>query len=123
MAKPIDSISNRIKKGLSERNMQAVDVCHITGISKGSMSQYINGVVKPKQDRIYLIAKALNVNEAWLLGYDVSMDRKHPFSLENAQMVKKIREDTALSEALKLYFSYSDKKRQKVIEFIYFLNE
>ena len=39
------------------------------------MSQYLSGTFKPKQQRTYLIAKALNVNEAWLMGYDdISME-------------------------------------------------
>lgn len=33
----------------------------------------MSGYAKPKQDRIYLIAKALHVDEAWLIGYDVPM--------------------------------------------------
>lgn len=40
------------------------------------MSQYISGAFKPKQDRTYLIAQALNVSEAWLMGFDVPMERK-----------------------------------------------
>ena len=33
----------------------------------------MSGYAKPKHDRIYLIAKALHVDEAWLIGYDVPM--------------------------------------------------
>ncbi|WP_302425403.1 helix-turn-helix domain-containing protein [Holdemanella biformis] len=44
-----------------------------TGIPKSSISQYMSGYAKPKHDRIYLIAKALHVDEAWLIGYDVPM--------------------------------------------------
>ena len=41
------------------------------------MSQYCSGAFIPKQKRTYLLAKALNINEAWLMGYDdVAMDRK-----------------------------------------------
>ena len=40
------------------------------------ISQYISGAYEPKQDRIYLISKALNVSEAWLMGLDVPMERQ-----------------------------------------------
>ncbi len=40
------------------------------------MSQYIKGTFEPKQDRVELLAKALQVSEAWLMGYDVPMERK-----------------------------------------------
>jgi repressor LexA len=39
------------------------------------MSQYIKGSFEPKQDRIYKIAEALGVSEAWLMGFDVPMKR------------------------------------------------
>lgn len=68
-------VSARIKEALEIRGMKQSELVKKTGIPKGSISQYISGHVEPKQDRIYLIAKALNVREAWLIGYDVPMDR------------------------------------------------
>ena len=44
-------------------------------IPKSSLSQYLSGDYEPKQDRVYDIAKVLNVSEAWLMGYDVPMER------------------------------------------------
>ena len=46
-----------------------------TGIDKGQMSSYLAGRYKPKQKNLSLIAEALNVDEAWLMGYDVPMER------------------------------------------------
>ena len=40
------------------------------------MSQYISGAFEPKQDRIFLIADALEVSEAWLMGFDVPMEKE-----------------------------------------------
>ena len=39
------------------------------------MSYYLSGRSEPKSDRLYIIAKILDVSEAWLLGYDVKMER------------------------------------------------
>lgn len=69
------TISQRIKEALTIRQMKPIDLARASGIPKSSISQYMSGYVEPKQDRLYLIAKALNVKEAWLLGYDVPMDR------------------------------------------------
>lgn len=115
MSQPIDKICNRIKKGMQARNMQAIDICNATGISKASMSQYINGVVQPKNDRVYSIAKALDVSEAWLLGYDVCMDRENKLSIDNAHLVAQIRNDTRMTEALKKYFLLSDSEKDKIL--------
>lgn len=67
--------SDRIKEGMRIRDLKQADLVSLTGISKGALSSYISGKYTPKQNNIYKIAKALNVNEAWLMGADVSMDR------------------------------------------------
>lgn len=67
--------SERIKEGMHIRDMKQADLVEATGISKGALSSYISGRYTPKQNNIYLIAKALNVNEAWLMGSDVPMER------------------------------------------------
>ena len=67
----------RIKEAMHLRNKTQAELCEITGIPKSAMSQYVSGKFAPKQTRIYLLAKALNVNEAWLMGYDVTMEREH----------------------------------------------
>lgn len=69
------SCASRIKEGLRVRGMTQADLCRITGIPKSAMSQYCSGGLVPRQDRTALIAQALNVNEAWLMGYDVIMER------------------------------------------------
>lgn len=74
MSKPITAIKYRISKALTIRNMTQQELADSTGIPKSSISQYISGYAKPKDDRIHLMAKALRVQEPWLLGYDVSMD-------------------------------------------------
>lgn len=66
----------RIREALSIRKMKQIELCELTNIPKSALSQYISGAFEPKQDRIYLISKALNVSEAWLMGYDVPMNRE-----------------------------------------------
>ncbi len=66
----------RLKYAMDLGGLTQTDLCHKTKIPKSAMSQYISGKFKPKDDRTYLIAKALNVNEAWLMGYDVPINNK-----------------------------------------------
>ena len=84
--------ANRIKTALLKRGMKQSDLCQTTKIPKSAISQYISGAFEPKQDRIYLIAKALNVSEAWLMGFDVPMER-----------LKTSPEEPKLSEGEKLW--------------------
>jgi transcriptional regulator with XRE-family HTH domain len=64
----------RLKIASHVRKLKQVELCEKTGIKKSRMSQYFNGVFEPKQDGVYLLANALNVSEAWLMGYDVPME-------------------------------------------------
>lgn len=72
----MESIANRIKKALDIRGMRQTELVEKTRIGKSSISTYISGAYEPKQRNIYKIAKALDVNEAWLMGHDVPMERK-----------------------------------------------
>lgn len=84
--KRVASCSKRIKTALSIRGVRQSDLCRITKIPKSALSQYISGVYEPKQDRIYLISKALNVNEAWLMGLDVPMERQDTVSPKEPEL-------------------------------------
>lgn len=87
-----DTIANRIKEGLKLRGMTQAELSKITNIGKSSISQYISGDYEPKQQNIFLIAKALNVNESWLMGNDVKIDREVQIislSLNEQNLIKK----------------------------------
>ena len=77
-----ENCSKRIAKALSIRGMKQTELCSITKIPKSSISLYLSGAYEPKQDRIYLIAQALDVSEAWLMGYDVPMERQKNISTD-----------------------------------------
>ena len=71
-----ESCSKRIATALKLKGIKQSDLCKLANIPKSSLSLYLSGAYEPKQDRVYSIAKALNVNEAWLMGYDVPMETK-----------------------------------------------
>lgn len=72
---PIESCATRIKKALSIRNMTQSELCRRTKIATSAMSEYVKGLYDPKQDKIYLMAQALNVDPVWLMGFDVPMEK------------------------------------------------
>ena len=71
---PIESCAKRIRKALSVRNMTQSELCRRTKIATSAMSEYIKGLYDPKQDKIYIMAQALNVDPVWLMGFDVPME-------------------------------------------------
>lgn len=61
---------NRLKSIMKERKITQTELAKRTGIRQSSISDWLNDRYEPKQDKVYIIAKALNVSPAWLLGYD-----------------------------------------------------
>ena len=74
--------AERLKQLLSMHKMKQVDVLkkaepfckeYNIKLTKSDLSQYVNGLVEPGQDKLKILGLALNVNEAWLMGYEVPM--------------------------------------------------
>ena len=80
----ITNTSARLKALMDERRIRQVDIlaaakpfCDKYGVklAKNDLSQYVNGKVEPGQEKLSILGMALNVSEAWLMGYDVSRVR------------------------------------------------
>lgn len=76
----MDTIASRLRAALEMRGMKQAELVELTGIGKSSISTYLRGSYIPKQKNIYKMAKALNVNEAWLMGEDVDPTRQNAYS-------------------------------------------
>ena len=66
--------ASRLSQALQARGMKAADLSKKTKVAEGTISCYINGRYEAKQNRVQVFAEALNVNPAWLMGYDVPME-------------------------------------------------
>lgn len=75
-AKTVEPCSARIRKALSIRKMTQAELCEKAKISKSSLSEWLSGKHEPKQDKVFMLAQALNVDPVWLWGYDVPMEKK-----------------------------------------------
>lgn len=121
----IAELKDRLKEALDSRQMRAVDLTEKTGVPKSAVSFYLAGKSQPKADRLYLIARALDVSETWLLGYDVPMAR----SLESkkndqlAQLIVKMRNDVEFYNDVVALAGLSDAQRQAVRQLIAAFNE
>ena len=63
---------NRLKAVMAEHKITQTELAKRTGIRQSSISDWLNNRYEPKQDKVYILANALNVSPAWLLGYDDS---------------------------------------------------
>ena len=69
------TFSIRLKEALRLTNTKQIELSRLSGIDKGTINNYLWGKYEPKQDKLNIIADALNVNAVWLMGYDVPMER------------------------------------------------
>lgn len=72
-----ESFSKRLKEAMRIRNINQAELSQKSGISKSSLSEYLKGKYEAKQTGLFNLAKALDVNEVWLMGEDVPMDRAY----------------------------------------------
>lgn len=84
--------NNRISEALSIRGLKQVDLVEMTGLKKSSISSWIAQSWQPKADALGTMAKALDVSEMWLAGYECPMERPAKQKLHD--------EISALSEIL-----------------------
>lgn len=76
------SVGTRLKEIMSARNLKQVDILnrslplqkkYSVSLQKSDLSQYVNDRTEPSNDKLFLLARTLEVSEAWLSGFDVPM--------------------------------------------------
>ncbi|MBC2575764.1 LexA family transcriptional regulator [Peptostreptococcus canis] len=58
---------SRLNYAMKMKKITQYSLSKRTGINKGSLSSYLSGKYLPKQDKIQIISKALNINPEWLM--------------------------------------------------------
>lgn len=94
----ISTFAVRLQKLLEIKGISKAELSRITGINKSSLTHYVKGDWEGKQDAVYAIARATDVSEAWLMGYDVPMTQKESRKLEIAQKMKNLRIRAGLTQ-------------------------
>lgn len=79
-----ENTATRLREIMGKRNLRQIDILNLTvpycekydvKMNKSDLSQYCSGKTEPNQDKLYVLGLALGVSEAWLMGYDVPMER------------------------------------------------
>ena len=122
MNKPITTFAQRMKEAMDIRGMIQQDVADLTNVHRANISQYVNGKRVPKSDNLYQLAKALNVSETWLLGYDVPMEREtigtNDLTIVNGEeqiLIELFRDaDQKTRDMVFRFMTYSKKMREEL---------
>lgn len=114
------STPERLREAMTTRGKKQVDLVRETGIDKGSISNYLSGRYEPKQEAIYKLAKALDVSEMWLWGYDVPQER--PKEQKNndaiADIVIRLRTDEKFLLAVEKVYSFDADKLESLLHLL-----
>ena len=73
------TFAQRLQAAIDLRGMSKAELAEKSGVSKSSITHYVKGDWEGKQKVVYALSEALNVSEAWLMGWDVPMER-HPLA-------------------------------------------
>lgn len=106
--KRIETCANRIRTALKTRRMKQVELCQLAKVPESSLSLYLKGEYEPKQNRIYDMARVLNVSEAWLMGYDVPMEKNKPNDTVSNEIILTDNEKTMLNLFRQVPVEYQD---------------
>ena len=97
----VSTVATRLQEAMRIADKRQTDLVNETGIAKGTISNYINGKYEPKSPTLQRLARALNVSEVWLAGYDVPMVRTTINAKVNKSIAKNIqmlREETGMTQ-------------------------
>ena len=63
--------ARRLQDALDRKGMTAAELAKKSGVSKSSISQYINGTHAPSNISSAKMAEVLGVNALWLMGFEL----------------------------------------------------
>lgn len=72
--------ARRLRKALADSGLTQQELSDKSGVSKSSISQYINGTHVPSNKKAALIANVLECNPLWLMGFDISEKKEQNLS-------------------------------------------
>lgn len=116
-----ENTASRLRTLLHDRGLRQVDIlkaclpyCKTYGVkmNKSDISQYLSGKAEPNQDKLFILGNALNVSEAWLMGYEVPAERM--VTVDPLSNFNQVTEGS--SKLLHLYNDLNARGRKKLID-------
>lgn len=124
-----ETTSDRLKQIMSEKGLRQVDILdrvkpfceqYNEKINKSHLSQWVSGINEPNQRKLAILAKALNVSETWLMGYDFEESKKN-LGIESGELSAIVALDEELQDMIKTYLTLSDEDKASVRNMVKFL--
>jgi len=113
--------AKRLRSALENANLRAIELSERSGVSQSSISQYLAGSHAPSNISSGKMAKVLGCDPVWLMGFDVSIEKKITGRTteenENATYQKMHANNTFWNYAEMLFFM-PPYAQEKVYDFI-----
>ena len=96
----ITNTAERLKEIMKRKNLKQVDVLNLASpylekysvkLNKSDLSQYISGKVEPGQKKLTVLSLALDVSEAWLMGYDLPEKTESEITKLDSELISIMR--------------------------------
>lgn len=132
--KRVATTAERLKEALDAAGKRQADLVRETGLDRSSISNYLAGSYEPKSPALGKMARALNVSDMWLWGFDVPRERptedpaveyeKRAAQKKNdqqAQLVVRLRKDPELFNVVVALSELSGTDFDNISQLIYSL--
>ncbi|OFI49560.1 hypothetical protein BG261_02985 [Floricoccus tropicus] len=110
----MNSFKNRLREALDLRGYSQAELSRQTGIGRNSISDYLNGKYEAKQNKLYALAKSLDVDVAWLMGYDVPIEIN---SIEESSPIVNNSDSSITDDIIEAIDKLSHESKKEVLEF------
>jgi len=116
--------TERLNDEMFSRHMRQYDLLELikpiseeygTKISKSDLSTYCSGVSAPRAEKLFVLAKALGVSEAWLMGYNTDKNPTGAAAKPSVEDEEQIQKEQKLLEA---YRKLTDREQQLALRYI-----
>ena len=112
----LEEFRERLRKAMEMRGITASELSRLSGVGKSDICYYLKGHYLPKQDKVYLMAKALDVDPGWLMtGVEQKYDENEGPRTDEARILAagidklpKEQREQALSVIRAMFAKYSD---------------
>lgn len=98
------NFSERFSLALENSELTSTELAKKIGMSKQAISTYSTGIRSPKLPTVRLLAEILDVDDMWLMGYDVPMNRNKSTTSKDDELI------------IDLFKQLNDENRKKIIE-------
>ena len=115
MSKPY-TFAERLRTVMDMKGLSNSAVAKLCEIDKSNITRYLSGKYEAKQDVIYKMASRLNINPAWLMGYDVPIDATGDIPTDEDAELLEYLEELRTRPEMKMLFKTSKHMTKEQLE-------